>query len=179
MSTLLEATCECNQRRLNDISLQKEITNVAVIPRIAHFIWLGKRPLPDYGKYCIKMFKKHHHDWILNIWTDAEVNQDEELRQLIEFAPNVGMKSDLLRYALLHRFGGVYADVDYEFLSNLEQIPGICSGHTRFFVGFSHCSQIEVNNGIMGSVEFALHSRRLICCFPNDILRIGVYQVIH
>jgi mannosyltransferase OCH1-like enzyme len=37
-------------------------------------------------------------------------------------AKNWGMKSDILRYEILQKFGGVYIDTDYECLQNI----GLC-----------------------------------------------------
>lgn len=34
-------------------------------------------------------------------------------------AKNWGMKSDILRYEILQKFGGVYIDTDYECLLNV------------------------------------------------------------
>ena len=34
-------------------------------------------------------------------------------------AKNWGMKSDILRYEILQKFGGVYIDTDYECLQNI------------------------------------------------------------
>jgi mannosyltransferase OCH1-like enzyme len=61
-------------------------------------------------------------------------------------ATNVGMKSDVLRYEILWRYGGVYVDVDYECLENIDQL----SDSSSFFCCFSNTTVVEINNGIFG-----------------------------
>jgi len=90
------------------------------IPKIIHQIWLGS-PLPDRFKVYQQSWITHHPDWEYKLWTDANVkdlildNQD-----LYEASTNYGEKSDILRYELLYRYGGVYVDIDYECLKPLD-----------------------------------------------------------
>jgi hypothetical protein len=56
----------------------------------------------------------------------------------------------LIYLQILRQFGGVYADVDYEFVRSIDPICAICS----FFCGMSNTSTCEVNNGIIGSTPF-------------------------
>ena len=43
-------------------------------------------------------------------------------KKAYSLAKNWGMKSDILRYEILQKFGGVYIDTDYECLQNI----GLC-----------------------------------------------------
>lgn len=58
------------------------------------------------------------------------------------------MKSDILRYEILYRFGGVYVDTDYECVGSLDALILNCN----LFAGFSHTEVLEINNGILGCV---------------------------
>lgn len=101
------------------------------------------------------------------LWTNHEIQQDPELSQAIQDIYNEGKASDILRYLILLRLGGVYMDVDYEFVGCLEAIPGLFAipiGTTsssssstgsggqvvKFFCGLSNTCMVEVNNGILG-----------------------------
>lgn len=59
---------------------------------------------------------------------------------------NMYRKSDILRYEILRQFGGVYADVDYEWLQPIDTICSRCS----FFAGLANTSVLEINNGLIG-----------------------------
>ena len=65
-------------------------------------------------------------------------------------APTFVEKSDILRYAILLRDGGVYADTDFECLRSLDLL------HDRLncalYVGLSNTGTVELNIGILGGV---------------------------
>ena len=50
-------------------------------------------------------------------------------------ASNWGMKSDIFRYEILMKYGGVYIDTDYECLINIGRRKNIkyLSSHIEFF----------------------------------------------
>lgn len=152
---------ECNHATLTTSSSSSE-----QIPRLAHFIWLGNKPLPQYAHHCIQSFITHHPHWTYRIWKDEDLATLKQEGDSFCFSflanPhfNFGVKSDVLRYELLRRFGGVYLDVDYEFLQSLEAVVS-CS---TFFCGLSNTSTVEVNNGIVG-------------CTPNHPLIIEVNRI--
>ncbi len=146
---------ESNHEQLEDNQWDKRDKSISSrIPRLAHFIWIGNRPLPEYGHRCINRFRSLHPSWTVMLWSNREISSDPELSNLIKDIYNEGKASDLLRYAILARLGGVYIDVDYEFMGSLEAIPGIFDtdrgSPVKFFCGLSNTSMVELNNGILG-----------------------------
>ncbi len=141
---------ECNYATIS----ADESIKTSSIPKIAHFIWLGPNPLPQYAQYCIQSFITHHPDWTYKVWRDEDTINLKREADFPSFSflssPhfNYGIKSDLLRYELLRRYGGVYIDMDYEFLQSLDHVA--LSSH--FFCGLSNTDTVEVNNGIIGAV---------------------------
>jgi mannosyltransferase OCH1-like enzyme len=100
---------------------------LATIPKVIHFIWLGPKSFPDASVRNVMSWSKHHPDWRLILWTDSrerrppihgmEIRLIQEydfgpLQRLIEGSNNWGEKSDMIRYMLLYKEGGVYADHD-------------------------------------------------------------------
>ena len=53
-----------------------------------------------------------------------------------------------MHFKILERFGGVYVDIDYECIRNIDDICNRC----HFFAGLSNTSVIEINNGIIGYI---------------------------
>lgn len=93
------------------------------IPKIIHQIWLGPKAPPSYFSKYGESWKKHHPDWEYRLWTDKEVAElDFELKDLYMRTPNWGEKSDILRAELLERFGGLYADTDFECLKSFDAL---------------------------------------------------------
>jgi mannosyltransferase OCH1-like enzyme len=100
----------------------------------------------DYGRTWLQ----HHPDWRMVLWTDGILpsleHQDaydaaEELT-----AGNVWqLRSDIVRYEVLWRYGGVYADCDFECLRSIEPlIEGVES-----FAAWEEQAQ-WIANGLMG-----------------------------
>lgn len=95
------------------------------IPKILHRVWLGSNPLPDDYQAYGETWAKHHPDWELRLWTEADAPYpagSENARSLSE-------RSDLVRYAVLKEFGGVYVDTDVECL---RPIDDLIVGRTAF-----------------------------------------------
>ena len=135
---------EYNERKLTG----EENLKGMFIPKTFHFIWLGST-LPNKYSYIIDSWRRYHPDWEVIVWDDEAasslhlVNQDS-----YRHAPNFGMKSDILRYEILSIRGGVYIDVDYECIRNIDDIVMHCD----FFAGFSHTTAVEINNGMIGCI---------------------------
>ena len=116
------------------------------IPRIFHRIWVGGGPLPDEYREYGETWLRHHPGWEMRLWTDDDIPDD-----LVRPEPREGFRmpaerSDILRYELLLRYGGVYVDTDFECLRPIDElIEGV-----DFFTG--DLKPGRVNNAIIGSV---------------------------
>jgi len=116
------------------------------IPRVFHQIWLGPEPLPRAYEGYRRSWTKHHPGWELRVWTEANLPDDLERKEIYELLRRPAERSDMLRLELLHRHGGVYLDADFECRRSLEPLlEGV-----SFF-----CAYIDpgrVNNALIGSV---------------------------
>ena len=109
-----------------------------MIPRVIHRIWLGPNPMPeDFERYG-RTWHEHHPDWEVRLWTDHNL---PELRfpEALERCRNAGERSDLIRFEVLVRHGGVYVDTDVECLRSFAPLMD-----TPAFVG-------ETRPGKLGS----------------------------
>jgi hypothetical protein len=106
----------------------------------------------------IDTFADMNPSYELLVWTDADAAGLSMFnRAQFDATKNFGLKSDLMRYELLHQFGGFYVDVDYECLQPLEEFFGRCRSsltgkRCSFVCGVSHTplGDREVNNGFIG-----------------------------
>lgn len=101
-----------------------------MIPRIIHQFWVGG-PVPDHLAAFMETWRAHHPDWEHRLWGDDDFrgwlrNQDL-FDRADEIAPGSGnqMRSDIARYEVLHRFGGVYVDADFECLRPVDPLCGV------------------------------------------------------
>jgi mannosyltransferase OCH1-like enzyme len=101
------------------------IKNRSTIPPILHFIHIShdishsNNEFPQIVKDNIKDWKRMHPHWKIHEWTNEQVRREQE-----SFAPGLKSQlleritgprawiSDLLRYAILYKYGGVYVDTD-------------------------------------------------------------------
>lgn len=82
-----------------------------MIPKIAHWIWLYE-PLPEWAVQNIAQFQKLHPGWTTIVWHQPPREFPKGLRQLMDKLEFYASRSDILRYWLLNRFGGIYLDCD-------------------------------------------------------------------
>jgi mannosyltransferase OCH1-like enzyme len=91
--------------------------------KIIHQIWLGTKPIPAAFHAYMRSWKLHFPGWAYKLWTDADLpTLRPNLLSGLAFQRglNVGLCSDILRLEVLRIYGGIYADVDFEALSNFE-----------------------------------------------------------
>ncbi len=144
-----------------------------MIPKVFHRIWLGG-PEPDWCKPFAATWLDHHRGWDMQQWGEREVaelfplvNQDLYDRAS-EIAPDhVGqLRSDILRYEILHRFGGVYVDTDFECQKSIEPL---IDGATCFAAW--EVPNVWVNNAIFGATKEHQFISHLIDELPASVAR--------
>jgi len=146
------------------------------IPKIIHQIWLGS-PLPDQYKKLQQTWLDKHPDWEYMLWTDKDiadfglVNQDA-----YNAATNYGQKSDIARYEILYRMGGLYVDTDFACLKSFDVLHHSCD----FFAGIAYGRIVSVYNGLIGTVSGHPIMRtcieRIASANLADITMLGILQ---
>ncbi|KAH7316804.1 nucleotide-diphospho-sugar transferase [Stachybotrys elegans] len=100
------------------------IDGPVVVPKILHYVVLGDAELSKYDD-ALKSCRDLHKDWKYEIWTDETADQfladnyPDILPHYKGYHQNI-QRANVLRYALLHKFGGVYLDLDVSCLVALD-----------------------------------------------------------
>lgn len=84
------------------------------IPKIIHQIWLGPNKQPDIWMNSWKIdYIKKYPEWTYKLWTEKEINDLNLInkKQYENEKYYIG-KSDIARYEILFRFGGIFMDAD-------------------------------------------------------------------
>lgn len=104
-------------------ALQKcTYTNSPRIPKIIHQIWLGSQ-LPKKFVAYTQTWQDHHPDWEYILWDDKAIDALKlENQELYDKAINYGERSDIARYEILWRYGGLYVDTDFECLQPFDHL---------------------------------------------------------
>lgn len=123
------------------------IEETYLIPKLIHIIWLGS-PLPSKCEAMVNSWKKFHPDWTVKIWMDEDI-EDFDLRNQLAFAyaQNYGEKSDIFRYEILYRYGGLYVDTDFECLKPFDEIHRSC----EFYAGTTYDKNALLYNRLIGA----------------------------
>lgn len=96
------------------------------IPRIIHQTWKDATIPEDLAHYR-QSWKQHHPDWTFILWTD-HANRELIRRCYAWFLPFYDgypesiMRADAARYFILHHFGGLYVDLDFEAFRSLDPL---------------------------------------------------------
>ncbi len=92
------------------------------IPKIIHQIWIGPRPVPNKYKRWMKSWKSLNKSWEYKLWTNNDLKDINLINQkLFDDINNIGFKSDILRYEILYKYGGLYIDTDLECISKIPE----------------------------------------------------------
>ena len=116
------------------------------IPKLIHAIWLGPFTEPvewlkTWEPFCAT------YKWKFKLWRDSDI-RDLKLINEKEYNESVSyqQKSDIARYEIVYRFGGVYIDCDMIWLGNdLEKFLPLKSG---MFIGVNESPSPSLNKTI-------------------------------
>ncbi len=94
------------------------------IPHIFHQHW-DFHDIPNTFQLWIKSWIKNHPTWEYWFWTPREVRQllkkeYPDFLQMYDEYPSILNKSDVMRYFVLYKYGGVYMDLDMESLRPMD-----------------------------------------------------------
>lgn len=94
-----------------------------MIPKIIHYCWFGKKPLPKLAKKCIASWKKYLPDYEIKEWNEDnfDVNIIPYTKEAYE-AKKYAFVSDFARFWILYNYGGIYFDTDVEVIKNIDHI---------------------------------------------------------
>ena len=117
-----------DKNRVTEVSKQ----HTHKIPKVIHFVWLGPDPFPQESIQNVNSWVEHHPDWTIKFWTDRHRPLPNKkmtlslistfpfhfLGQCYEDSDNYAEKSDLFRYEVIYKEGGLYVDHDVKCLAS-------------------------------------------------------------
>lgn len=120
--------------------------------KLLHRIWIGG-PEPAWTREFAATWERP--GWEVIQWDDDSIKtlfplHNQRLFDEAEsIAPlNVGQfRTDVLRYEILFRYGGVYVDADFELLTTIDDLDAPCWAAWE-------TQDVWVNNAIMGAMKF-------------------------
>jgi len=94
-----------------------------MIPKIIHYCWFGRNPLPPLATKCISSWKKYLPDYEIKEWNEDnfDVNAIEYTKEAYA-AKKYAFVSDYARFWILYHYGGLYFDTDVEIIRPIDDI---------------------------------------------------------
>ena len=119
-----------------------------MIPKIIHYCWFGRNPLPPLAIKCIESWRKYLPDYEIKEW-----NEDNFDVNIIPYTAEAyaqkkyAFVSDYARFWILYKYGGIYFDTDVEVIRPIYDI--IARGN---FMGFETDPNPKKGDASGGSV---------------------------
>ena len=94
-----------------------------MIPKVIHYCWFGRNPLPELAVRCIESWKKYLPDYEIKEWNEGnfDVNIIPYTAEAYK-AKKYAFVSDYARFWILYNYGGIYFDTDVEVIKPLDDI---------------------------------------------------------
>lgn len=95
------------------------------IPKIIHYCWFGRNPLPEKAIKCIESWKKYLPDYEIKEWNEDnfDISSIPYTAQAYA-AKKYAFVSDYARFWILYNYGGLYFDTDVEVIRSIDDIIG-------------------------------------------------------
>lgn len=164
-----------------------------LIPKIIHYCWFGGNPLPESAMRCIESWKKYCPDYKIVEWNESnfDVNYIRYTKEAYE-AKKYAFVSDVARFEILYKHGGIYLDTDVELLKPIDDLlnmpfmgfeaphnvnPGLIMTSYKGFEMYKEILDIYYNRG------FSL-DETVVTIITNYLLRFGLklnneFQVVN
>ena len=94
-----------------------------MIPKVIHYCWFGRNPLPESAIKCIDSWKKFCPGYQIKEWKEDnfDVNSIPYTKDAYQ-AGKYAFVSDYARFRVLYNNGGIYFDVDVEVIKPIDDL---------------------------------------------------------
>ena len=138
------------------------------IPKIIHQTWKNK-DIPEKWKKSSDEWQRLHPDWQYVLWTDEDIRNhiQQHHPDFLELHDNYEypiQRADMIRYFVLHDFGGVYCDLDLYPTENIEKYI-TCNLDHFVYSANSDC----FTNAFMISPVHSANMKNIINNLKNDL----------
>ena len=120
-----------------------------MIPKIIHYCWFGKNPLPELEQRSLASWHIHMPDWEYKWWNEDTFDISSAplyVRQAYE-ARKFAFVSDYVRLWALEQFGGLYMDLDFMVYRPFDELMDKYPA----FAGYEGCKRHAVMQGVIAS----------------------------
>ena len=140
-----------------------------MIPKIIHYCWFGRNPLPESALKCIASWRKFLPDYEIREWNEDnfDVNIIPYTQQAYE-AKKWGFVTDYARLETVYKYGGIYFDTDVELIKPIDDLL-----YNYAFFGFGNYGRVATGLGFgaikaHGAIETLMNVYNDISLYKED-----------
>lgn len=103
-----------------------------MIPRIIHYCWFGRGPIPEMAQRCIASWHKFMPDYEYKLWNEDnfDIHCNPYVQEAYE-SRKFAFVTDFVRLYALYTEGGIYMDTDVEVLKPYDDLLSL-TGFTGY-----------------------------------------------
>ena len=122
------------------------------IPKIIHQIWLGPNKRPDIWMNSWKNdYINKYPEWTYKLWTEKEIDELDLInKKQYNNEKFYNGKSDIARYEILYKFGGIFIDADSLWIQNSLNDILERSKISGMFCAEEPVNKWSIANGVIG-----------------------------
>lgn len=119
-----------------------------MIPRIIHYCWFGRGPMPELALKCIESWHRYMPDYQYKLWNEDnyEVDRIPYVKEAY-MCGKYAFVTDYVRLFALYTEGGIYMDTDVEVLKSYDDLL-----HLSGFTGYEGSKHLPPVTGTIASV---------------------------
>ena len=131
-----------------------------MIPKLLHYIWLGRAPRPLLVQKCISTWYKVFPGYQIICWNEDNLSLDHPYLIDCNKSGKLAFAADFLRFQILEKYGGIYLDTDMEVIKNLDDFLNLNS-----FIGYEDESRERPGAAIVGSVPHSDFCTKMVAYY--------------
>lgn len=93
------------------------------IPKIIHYCWFGRGPIPEHDRACIESWREQCPDYDIIEWNEQnyDVTKIPYMNEAYQ-SKRWGFVPDYARMDIIYQYGGIYLDTDVEIIRSLDDL---------------------------------------------------------
>lgn len=93
------------------------------IPKIIHYVWLGRGEKPKMFYRCLESWKKFCPDYEIKEWNEDNCDFQKSIYATQSYSKKkYGFTPDYIRAKVLNEYGGIYLDTDVEIVKSFDDL---------------------------------------------------------
>ena len=152
-----------------------------MIPKVVHYIWLGKKPKDKLTEVCLLTWKDKMPDYQFIEWNEDNLDLDKISKENKYFAEcrkrNLyAFMADYLRIKLLYEYGGIYIDTDVQAIKPMTPLldKDLILGYEEYTTDKKY---IQIGTGLIASEKGNWFIKKIFDFYNLEIMNSKDYII--